>query len=733
MRVTRARGRRPMPAVARWTWWGAAAGLSLLVALARPADAQQYATLSGRVTDARTAGAVADAYVLIGGTLRRTTTDAHGSYAVHGLSPGTYTLRVLVVGYQSATRTVTLIAGETHDESFALEPALLQLAPITVTGSRDTRMIGDVPASQAVISERDLLQRNVITLDQALKFVPGVSFNNGDIDIRGSTGAAGGVGSRVLMLVDGHPVLSADGGEVDFSSLPLLDIDRVEIVKGAYSALWGSNALGGVVNIITSPIDSTAETVGVLHYGAYDQPPEYRADEHYPSFAGVMLQRSQRIGDLGLRLMADRETSNGFRQDDHSSRWLFRGKFDLPSVFGNPASAYVIYSAENAGNFFMWDSSATPTRPPANTLDDWDHSTKLSAGATLVPVSGDAVHLQIDPYLEKDGTQNHFYSDTDFSYHDATKVGTNVQLTLAPALGQTLTFGGEAAYTDVTSDILGHPSLDDYGLYGQDEADLSPLVTVTAGLRLDGHGATGSSNELTLNPKLGVILHAAERVSVRASLARGYRAPAAIEQFVNSRQSGIPVHPNPNLHGETSWSGELGATATVTPRFWVDGAVFESDYHDLIGPGIIPDSGIVFQFQNVQRARIRGVDVATKTDIVPRLASLDLSYTMLDTYDYGFHGPLPYRSKHYVTGSLQLLGGLTGIDVTYRSRVERVLLFPGDPRGAITLVDLRLGYLLFGSFVQAKVSNLFQQRYVDIMERTPGAPRTLLLSLRRTF
>ncbi|HEY7876800.1 MAG TPA: TonB-dependent receptor [Gemmatimonadaceae bacterium] len=704
----------------------------MLAALAHPASAQ-LATLSGRVTDAQTDSAVAEAYVFVSGSLLRTLTDAHGAYALHGVAPGTHMVRVLIVGYQSAARTVTFAAGETHEENFSLQPALLQLAPVTVTASRGTQLIGDVPASQAVVTRRDLLNRNIITLDQALRFVPGVSFNDGDIDIRGSTGAAGGVGSRVLMLVDGHPVLSADGGEVDFNSLPLLDVDRVEVVKGAYSALWGSNALGGVVNIITTPIDSTPETVGTLHYGAYDQPPNYRADERYPSFSGFMLQHSRQIGAVGVRGMVDRETSNGFREDDHSSRWLFRGKMDLPSVAGNPASASVIYSSQNSGNFFMWDSPAAPTRPPANTLNDWQHDTKLSAGATLQPIDRSALRLQIDPYFEKDGTQNHFFSDSDFSFHNATKFGTNAQLTMAPSVSQVLIMGGEVAHTAVSSDILGNPSLDDYGLYAQDAAELSRFVNTTLGLRLDGHQATGSSNELTLNPKLGIIVRPSQRVGLRASLARGYRAPAAIEQFVNSRQSGIPVHPNPNLHGETAWSAEFGAAATVTPWFWVDGAVFESDYHDLIGPGIIPDSGIVFQFQNVQRARIRGIDVATKTDIVPRLVALDLNYTMLNTYDYGFHGPLPYRSKHYITGSLELLGGLTGIDLSYRSRVERVLLFPVDPRGSITLVDLRLGYPLFGSFVQAKISNLFQQRYVDIMERTPGAPRSLLLSLRRTF
>ena len=711
----------------------AALGLAAAACRAGPLGAQSAGAIAGRVTDARTHGAVPGVFVMIDGTLARSVTDTGGRYVLRGVEPGDRRLRVLRIGYQSAERVVAVPAGDTAHENFALEPALLRLEPVTVTASRGTRVVGDVAASQDVVTNQDILDRNVLTLDQALPFVSGVSFNDGDIDIRGSTGAAGGVGSRVLLLLDGHSVLTADGGETDFTSLPLLDVDRIEVVKGAYSALYGSNALGGVVNVVTTPVEGPPETVADLHYGAYDQPPTYRVGDRYPSFAGFMLQHSREIGDVGVRGVVEGETSDGFRQDDHSSRWFLRGKVDVPAGADHPLSAYAIYTTQDVGNFFMWDTSAFPTRPPANTLNDWARDTKLSLGATATPIAHDRVRLSVDPYVEKDGTQNHFPSDTDYSFHNATKAGTTAQLTLAPGVSQTLTLGGEAAVSWVQSDILGRPHLGDEGVYGQDEAALTERVTATLGVRLDAHQATGSPNETAVSPKFGVAYRVSPRLSLRASVARGYRAAAAIEQFVNSRQGGIPVHPNPNLHGETAWSTEIGGTATVTPRFWVDAAVFQSEYHDLIGPGIVPDSGLVFQFQNTERARVRGLDLGTKTTLVRSVLDMTVNYTFLDTHDVEFNGPLPYRSKHYVTASFNVLGGLTGLDIRYRSRVERVLLFPLDRRGSITLVDFRAGAKVFGSFVQAKVSNLFQDKYVDVMERTPGAPRTLFLTVLRSF
>lgn len=712
---------------------------------ASPAGAQMGATLAGRITDSVSDSALASVNVLVNGTLLRAVSNDHGDYRITDVAPGTYVVRVLRLGYESATRTVTLAAGDTVRVNFALARARIQLAPVTVTASRATRGIGDVPASQAVLSEREMLNRSAITLDDALPFVPGVILNHDNVDIRGSTGAAGGVGSRVLFLMDGHPVLTADGGEVDFSSIPLLDVDRVEVIKGAYSALYGSNALGGVVNVITKPIADNAETIVTYHYGAFDQPAAYKFSDHRQDFQGLALQHSRQIGDVGARLMVDREESDGFTQDNAVNRWLLRTRVDLPEHWDHPASIYAIYANESTGNFFMWDSASHPTVPPANTVNDRAHSTKLSIGGSVTPIATGTVRLEIDPYLERDGTQNYFPSDTDYSFHRATRVGTNAQLTVAPGDRQVITVGGEAARTSVTSDILAvdtttagspdsvtGPVIQDYGLYAQDEVRLGGGVSATVGARLDSHLATASRTETTLNPKFGFVYRPASRFAARLSVARGYRAPSAIEEFVHQRQGGFDVVPNLSLHGETAWSSEVGASANVTHWFWMDAAVFQSTYDGLIGPAVIPTNFKV-HFANLQRARVRGVDVATKTTLVPDVVGLAVNYTYLDAQDLDLHQFLPYRSRHNLTASLDVLGGLAGVDLRYRSRIETVLIYPADPRSAITLVDLRLGYRLFGSVVQAKITNLFQERYVDIQERTPGQPRTVLLSAWRTF
>jgi len=254
------------------------------------------------------------------------------------------------------------------------------------------------------------------------------------------------------------------------------------------------------------------------------------------------------------------------------------------------------------------------------------------------------------------------------------------------------------------------------------------------GARLDYHDTTEGESEFSLNPKLGLVWHQSDRLSARVSVARGYRAPSAIEQFVSTVQFGFRVVPNPALHGEHAWTGELGAAALPYRWLRTDATVFWSEYRDLIGPGLVlAQEGLVAQFQNVSRARVRGLDLAAHSTLLPERLDLSASYLFLDTRDLDTQFALPYRSRHNLTGTLEVLRGLFDVDLRWRSRVEQVLAYPLDPRGAITVVDLRAAYRIFGTVVQAKVGNLFQNVYADVQERVPGAPRSLSLTLYRSF
>lgn len=704
-----------------------------LALIGSPLAAQSISgAVAGEIRDGKTGAGLEGARILLVGTPLATTSGTVGRFLLAGVAPGRYQLRVAAVGYAPDTLPeIAVAAADTARVVVTMHAAAVRLPGIVVAASQRPERVEDAPASVAVLSGDEIIHRNVTTVDGALAYVPGVTFNGpGQMDIHGSTGSAGGIGSRVLTLVDGHPALSGDGGEIIWEAFPLLDLDQIEVVKGAASALYGSNALGGVVNMVTSPISDHPEAVIRAHAGIYQVPDRYQFTDQTLNTQGVELQYSRRLGDVGARIAVARETSDGFQQNGQYGRWFLRAKAASTPGSVHPWDAYVMWSRNDAGNFLAWRSADEPFEVTPGSLGDRSVYQFLLAGATVTPIARSSLLLRVSPYLNHNSNQNYFVENQD--YHNATRGGTTVLLSLAAGARHALTLGVDGAGTRVSSNFLGTPWLWDGAVFAQDEVALGGGFTGSAGARLDYHDTSEGDSEFSLNPKLGLVWHASDRLSARASIARGYRAASAIEQFVSTVQFGFRVVPNPALHGEHAWTGELGTSSQPLRWLRADATLFWSEYRDLIGPAFVIQSGFA-QFQNVSRARVRGLDLGVRSSLVRDRLDLEASYLFLDSRDQITQRALPYRSKHNVTATLNLLQGLAGIDLRWRSRVEEVLAYPLDPRGDITVVDLRLAYRLFGNVLQAKVSNLFQSVYPDVQERVPGAPRSLSLTLYRAF
>lgn len=695
---------------------------------------QQTATVHGTIRDLQTDSAVAGVTVLLVGTALVTTSDAAGQFRLSGVPPGRYVIRAITPRYLSDTvGTGDLTPGSERDVVLRLRRTPLQLDAVVVTVDRAPRAASDASVSVEVLPQREIMNRDVTYLEDALPYVAGVTFNGGgQLDIRGSTGTAQGVGSRVLMLLDGHPVLSADGGEIIWESLPLLDVQQVEVVKSAFSAVYGSNALGGVVNIITSPIGDQPATVVRTHYDWYQLPQEFRYGASRLANEGVQLQHSRRIGDVGTRLEIGRESSDGFYQNGEYDRWFARARVTSTAESSHPWDAYAVYSRNRSGNFLAWRSNNEPFEVDSAYLGDRSVYDVVYTGGSITPMVTSSSVLKISPYVTYNANQDYFHTDRD--YHHALRGGGSAQLNIRLDTSNALVAGTDGAYTSVHSNFLGTTGIGDFGIFAEDQLDVSKALALTAGGRYDEHETTRSASEASINPKLAVRYQLTDAVALRASIGRGYRAPSAIEQFVSAVQFGYRVIPNPELHGETGWSRELGVVATPWNGAQLDAALFLNTYHDLIGPSAAPDSIFVFQFRNVQEARIRGLDLGWRQAVLPNVADLHLTYLYLDAIDTQTDQWLPYRSRHNVTASLDLLGGLAGVDVRYRSRVESVLVYPLDSRSDITVVDLRANLpVIHGTVLQAKVSNLFNRFYTDVQERTPGAPRSVSLGLLANF
>ncbi|MEK6254984.1 MAG: TonB-dependent receptor, partial [Gemmatimonadales bacterium] len=253
-------------------------------------------TIEGTVLSASDSLPVRQATVLVTGTPLGVLTGEQGSFRIVRIQPGAYTLRVTAPGYEQTTHPDVVVAeGESVRVNVYVRPSVINVPGLVVTASRSRERPDQSPVSVSVLDSNELQLLNVNYVGEALPFAQGVVKNGGQLDIRGASGISRGVGSRVLVLLDGHRMLKGVGSEADFEKLPLLDVERVEVVKGSHSSLYGTGALGGVVNVITAVPSETPETLVRGYIGTYDTPSRYRFTDETLSTAGVGVQHSRRI------------------------------------------------------------------------------------------------------------------------------------------------------------------------------------------------------------------------------------------------------------------------------------------------------------------------------------------------------------------------------------------------------------------------------------------------------
>ena len=237
------------------------------------AAGQGTGTIVGTVRD--TGGrAVARAQVRVAGRTGGSVTDVDGRFRITGVAAGPARLRAQMLGYAPDSATITVPAADSVVQDFALRPTAIEVGPIVVTAGKRPQALADVVASVDVITDTEIARTAVVTIDEALDRAAAVQMINGQVNIRGSTGFVQGLGSRVLVLVDGVPVNEGDRGGIDWDLIPVDNIERVEVVKGAGSSLYGPAALGGVVNLITREIPDGWHTRARVTAGAYANPPD---------------------------------------------------------------------------------------------------------------------------------------------------------------------------------------------------------------------------------------------------------------------------------------------------------------------------------------------------------------------------------------------------------------------------------------------------------------------------
>lgn len=699
-------------ACARGGWWArslarVAAALIVAAALAlaplgAPAlGAQEGRTLRGRVTDAEGRALAAAEVVANDGVLGRVRTGADGEWLLRVPAGAIVRVRVRHPGY--AYREFVVDAQRAADAPYVTRLASLAipLDAVVITAARREQKLADAVVETELIGTQALRERGASDVAAILTERSGLQLDGGfpagaGVQMRGFDSR------RVLILLDGQPMVGRVGGHFDVSRIPTSMVERIEVVKGPQSTLYGSDALGGVVNIITRRATALGWEGGVNSAAGTQGRRDLSANTLFRrGTLGATLDGGLRRQDLAPGVSDDDATFANRWNGSASLRWQRDSAFQLEG------SALAISESQRyrTGQLFHFADN-----------DQWGArgSAQMALGTGRLTTT---VHWSAFDHLSRSSTLDR--PVTDSGARDTQRL-LQGDLLYNAQFGRTLVDAGvQLRRETISADRLSVEAPDVFNVepFAQATLSLGP-VNLTPGVRLTVSDRWGDF----VAPRLAAMWRPADALALRASLGRGFRAPDFKElylDFVNSA-AGYAVKGNADLRPESSTSGSLGVEWTGT-RLWARGGLYRNDYRNFI-EAREPDASGTYTYNNIARGRTSGLEL--EGGLTVSRWQLDASYDYLRARDLDSDGALLGRPTHTaragVGGGLWLgLRGNASVLYTGRTPIDR------DAAGAVSReragwarVDARLSQPLpLGMEWCLGVTNLFDKR---LLEAWPG-------------
>ena len=625
-----------------------------------------------------------------------------------------------------------------------------RVAPVVTTATRIPISQQDVPASVTVITRAQLRALGVTTVADALAGTPSA--------IIAQTGSVGGVTSLFLrggeskyvkVLVDGVPV-NDPGGAFDFSTLTTDNVDRIEILRGPASVLYGADAVSGVISIVTRG-GSTPQRLSLAARGG-----TYRSGDASATLRGGVPLRGG--ASAGYSLSASRHQTDGiYAFNNHFAESVVSGRADFAP---DPRDRFALTLRYTDSRYHY------PTNSAGDAVDHnaFDSGDRVLLGASYGRVMSRiaSVHLNVTSDETTGGTTDQpdtTGGDQYLSLDDVRRHGADARLDLRDPAGRgVVTVGASLSAADQNSQAQGLASGYAYtstfaasrrnrAAYVQLLWTGVPRFTAVAGARVDDNQAFGAFG--TYRGGVNYVMRTGTRL--RASVGTAFRAPTFYENFSTGYVTG-----NPGLRPEHALSWEAGAEqALFASRVTVGVTAFSQTFRDMIDyTGGTTACG--YSYCNVARARAAGFEYEVATAPVGFL-SASLGFTHLDTrvltagFDstgnglYHFGQPLIRRPATSWDAGLVATSGARGTydvrfsyvgrraDRDYRSYPAVPVTMPGylrvDVGGTYPIGTLARGR---GTELTLRVQNATGVRYQSVFNfLAPG--RTVLLGLRATM
>ncbi len=632
-------------------------------------------------------------------------------------------------------------AGETSDNK-----TVYRVPDVVVTATRNAKSFDEVTADVEVLRIEDIQAAPTTNFDDMLRRLSGVEVGRPSdmavtyphhTAIRGVKGP-----NKVLYMIDGMPLNSALTGFVIPGIIQTENIERIEVVKGAFSALYGSNAMGGAINVITKK--RTAEGAEFISSAAGGS----------DGFREAAARAEARKSGLAASLTAGYRTIHNHYRTDRRNTFSYSpitGAFtreeseaEHASFRSGRASFRIDYDvsdttavALSGGYVESYTGMGTTTHLPRERGRDINRTLYYLNMSGRTPAFGD-FELETMLYTNYDrtkmddenmvGHEGLLRTRYSYEYGDRYYWGrdTGLQLKAAGPVGEAgfLTTGIDLHYKQgywknrgsggTVIDKAMDKNMTTHALYLQYELTIFNCLTISMGGRFDDN----SESESSISPKLGMLWNVTDRIILRSSVGRAFRAPNLSELYQPTWQMipGIPFMSNPNLDPEVIWSYDIGATVRLFSNTTLELTAFYTDAEDLINP--IIRRGIM-KYENVNKVETDGFEVSIRTAPLSWLnAYVNYTYTHAVDRDTGRLDDSPL---HRINAGVRTVCSLspqarltTSLDVRYtdsmffQDRMTKNLLKLDD----YIVADMTMQLCLFDRFtIKSVVTNLFDEEY----------------------
>lgn len=596
-------------------------------------------SVNGQNTDANVFGDVKSngehihfASVYLEGTSRGTTTDATGHYMLINLPEGTHVLVASFLGYTTVKKTITIVKGQSQEVNFELMEETMTLKSVVVTGTKTAKRQTESPVIVNILDSKALSFTQACNISEGLKFQPGLRVETDCQTCNYTQLRMNGLGgSYSQILINGRPIFSPLTGLYGMEQIPANMVERIEVVRGAGSALYGSSAIGGTVNIITKIPQEGSYDIGTTFQSINGEANDFILNGNVN-----VINRTRNAGATIFVNKRDREWYD-HNDDNFSELPLLRNNSFGATAFFNPTPNQKIEL--NFSSLYEYRYGGEMVDDPAyKALQAEERTHNVLMGGIDYQINFNDDNSSFITYFAGQTTGRKHYTGTmpdsvfDIAEHMidppygttsniTLQAGTQVNHRIMEFIGgkNVITGGLEFVYDDVLDSIPSyHYGIDqtttNVGAFAQSDWEITPEFSFLAGLRGDKHNFV---DRLIVSPRLSFLYKLKDYTQFRLTWGQGFRAPQAFDTDMHIAFAGggiSRIQLSPDLIEERSNSVSASVNYDKTAKTFIAGFTLEGFYTNLknvfyLQPIGSDEFGDLYEKRNGSGATVNGITI----------------------------------------------------------------------------------------------------------------------------